>query len=102
MNILLACSSGITTNLLVNKMLDASLASGRNDKIRAVGQAELDAAMHDSDVLLLGPQMKFLYEKLVPRAQETNTKIGTIPAKMYANIDGEGILKLAIETCENN
>lgn len=33
MKILLACSAGMSTSLLVNKMLDAAKAAGRNDKI---------------------------------------------------------------------
>lgn len=33
MNILLACSAGMSTSLLVNKMIDASKADGRKDKI---------------------------------------------------------------------
>ena len=98
MKILLACSAGMSTSLLVNKMIDASKAEGRDDKIWAVGQAELDNAMQEADVLLLGPQMRFLKSKIEPKAAELNLNFDVIPATLYGRVDGKAVLDFAEET----
>ena len=95
MKILLACSAGMSTSLLVNKMIDASKADGRDDKIWAVGQAELDEAMKDCDVLLLGPQMRFLATKIQPKADELGIPMEVIPATLYGRVDGKAVLDFA-------
>ena len=97
MKILLACSAGMSTSLLVNKMIDASKADGRDDKIWAVGQAELDEAMKDCDVLLLGPQMRFLATKIQPKADELGVPMDVIPATLYGRVDGKAVLDFADE-----
>lgn len=97
MKILLACSAGMSTSLLVNKMIDASKADGRDDKIWAVGQAELDEAMKDCDVLLLGPQMRFLATKIQPKADELGIPMEVIPATLYGRVDGKAVLDFADE-----
>lgn len=97
MKILLACSSGMSTSLLVNKMLDASKSEGRDDKIWAVGQSELEEAMKDCDVLLLGPQMRFLKSKIKPIADEIGIPMDVIPAMLYGRVDGKAVLDFADE-----
>ena len=97
MKILLACSAGMSTSLLVNKMIDASKAEGRDDKIWAVGQAELDEAMKECDVLLLGPQMRFLASKIQPKVDELGIPMEVIPATLYGRVDGKAVLDLADE-----
>ena len=42
MKILLACSSGMSTSLLVNKMKEAAQAEGIEAEIWAVAQSEVD------------------------------------------------------------
>lgn len=100
MKILLACSAGMSTSLLVNKMIDASKAEGRDDKIWAVGQAELDEAMKECDVLLLGPQMSFLAPKIKPKAEEIGVPMEVIPAVLYGRVDGKAVLDFADELCK--
>lgn len=97
MKILLACSAGMSTSLLVNKMIDASKAEGRDDKIWAVGQAELEEAMKECDVLLLGPQMRFLATKIQPQADELGIPMDVIPATLYGRVDGKAVLDFADE-----
>ena len=87
----------MSTSLLVNKMIDASKADGRKDKIWAVGQAELDEAMKDCDVLLLGPQMRFLATKIQPKADELGIPMEVIPATLYGRVDGKAVLDFADE-----
>lgn len=97
MKILLACSAGMSTSLLVNKMIDASKAEGRDDKIWAVGQADLDNALKECDVLLLGPQMRFLAPKIKPQCEELGVPVEVIPAVLYGRVDGKAVLDFADE-----
>ncbi len=87
----------MSTSLLVNKMIDASKAEGREDKIWAVGQAELDEAMKECDVLLLGPQMRFLASKIQPKVDEIGIPMDVIPATLYGRVDGKAVLDFADE-----
>lgn len=63
MKILLACSSGMSTSLLVNKMKEAAKEQSVEEEIWAVGQAEVETEMPKADVVLFGPQMRFLKTK---------------------------------------
>lgn len=100
MKILLACAAGMSTNLLVNKMIDASKTEGRNDKIWAIGQEGLGKAMKNCDVLLISPQMKFLESKIRPMADKLGIPVDVIPAALYGKIDGKAILHFADKVAE--
>ena len=64
MKILLACSSGMSTSLLVKKMKEAAEKKGINCEIWAVAQDRVVEEMNKAHILLLGPQMRFLKYKL--------------------------------------
>lgn len=78
-------------------MIDASKAEGRDDKIWAVGQADLDNALKECDVLLLGPQMRFLAPKIKPKCKELGIPVEVIPAVLYGRVDGKAVLDFADE-----
>ena len=56
MRIMLACNAGMSTSLVVAKMQDAAKAQGKDYKIWAVEQGEIQNELGNFDVLLLGPQ----------------------------------------------
>lgn len=51
--------------------------------------------MPECDVLLLGPQMRFLATKIQPKADELGIPMEVIPATLYGRVDGEAVLELA-------
>lgn len=53
--ILLACSSGMSTSLLVTKMEAHAKSIGEEAKIWAVGQDQAKREMPEADVVLIGP-----------------------------------------------
>lgn len=57
MRIMLACNAGMSTSLVVAKMQDAAKAQGKDYKIWAVEQGEIQNELGNFDVLLLGPQV---------------------------------------------
>lgn len=60
--IMLVCSAGMSTSLLVSKMQKAAEAQGVDAEIFAVSASEADANLQKKDVnvLLLGPQVRFM------------------------------------------
>lgn len=97
MRILLACSSGMSTSLLVNKMIESAKEQNIEAKIWAVGQSEVDNEIKNADVLLFGPQMRFLKSKYEPIGKELNIPVDVIPPVSYGRCDGKAVLKQAID-----
>ena len=101
MKILLACSSGMSTSLIVNKMKEAALAEGIDVEIWAVAQSEVDSEINKADVLLFGPQMRFLKKKFEPKGKELIIPVDVVPPMLYGRCDGKGVLKLAMDLVHN-
>jgi len=100
MNILLACSSGMSTSLVARKMEEAAKERGIDCKIWAVSQDRAEEEMKDADVVLIGPQMRFLKQKLEVRAKELGVKIDVIKPLDYGRCDGNAILSAAVALLE--
>lgn len=95
--ILLACSSGMSTSLLVSKMKEAAEAKGIDVEIWAVAQDKAASEMERADVLLIGPQMRFLKKKFAAVAEEIGIPLDVIDPVAYGRIDGEAVLNKALE-----
>ena len=96
MNILLACASGMSTSLVVKKMEEAAKEKGIDCNIWAVSQDIVEEEMKKADVLLIGPQMRFIKGKLEPKAKELGIKIDVIKPMDYGRCDGNAILNAAM------
>ncbi|AUJ25576.1 MULTISPECIES: PTS sugar transporter subunit IIB [Virgibacillus] len=99
-HILLACSAGMSTSLLVSKMKEVAEEKGIDVKIWAVAQDKVTKDIEQADVLLIGPQMRFLKKKLAKLADEVNVHLDVIDPTAYGRIDGEAVLNRALELME--
>lgn len=95
MNILLCCSAGMSTSLLVTKMQQAAKEKNLDATIWAVSVDEVDKAIDKADVILLGPQIKFLKGEVEPLAQ--NKPLAVIPMRDYGMLNGENVLNFALQ-----
>ncbi|OUM89307.1 PTS sugar transporter subunit IIB [Caldibacillus debilis] len=95
--ILLACSSGMSTSLLVSKMREVAEQKGIETEIWAVGNEKAEKEMEKADVLLIGPQMRFLKKKLEKKAEEIGIKVDVIDPVAYGRMDGEKVFHQALE-----
>lgn len=95
--ILLACSSGMSTSLLVSKMKDAAENKGIEAEIWAVAQDKALSDMEKADVLLIGPQMRFLKKKFEAEAEKAGIPVDVIDPVAYGRVDGEAVLNKALE-----
>lgn len=98
LDIVLCCSAGMSTSLVVEKMQDAAKEKGIDAEIKAVPVSsveELDNS-HKIDILLLGPQVKFKLNELKEVYKDQNTLVDVINMMDYGMINGEKILRDAL------
>ncbi|OZU88262.1 PTS sugar transporter subunit IIB [Virgibacillus indicus] len=95
--ILLACSSGMSTSLLVKKMEETAKEKGVEVEIWAVAQDKAPSDMEKADVLLIGPQMRFMKKKFAKVSDEVGIPLDVIDPVAYGRVDGEAVLNKALE-----
>lgn len=93
--ILLVCSAGMSTSLLVNKMKEAATARGLDAEIWAVADAEAANNIDKADCMLLGPQVRFLLNKMQEVAGDKPVEV--IDMQTYALMDGGKALDQALK-----
>ncbi|MCY8234260.1 PTS sugar transporter subunit IIB [Priestia endophytica] len=94
--ILLACSSGMSTSLLVTKMQDYAKTIGEEVEIWAVGQDQAKKEMERADVVLIGPQMSFLKGEFQKEAQKYDIEVDVIDMMAYGMADGKKAYEQAL------
>lgn len=93
-NILLCCSAGMSTSLLVTKMQNAAAERGIEANIWAVAEAEAQTNAEKADVILLGPQVRFLLDKITAFAG--GKPVAVIDMLAYGTMDGAKVLDQAL------
>ncbi|NLG93045.1 MAG: PTS sugar transporter subunit IIB [Clostridiales bacterium] len=99
--ILLFCSAGMSTSLLVTKMQNAAKAMEMDISIDAFPEAEMASHLDDADVVLLGPQIRFALGRAKKLCSEKNIPVDVINSMDYGMMDGEKVLKAALKMIEN-
>ncbi|MED4227724.1 PTS sugar transporter subunit IIB [Neobacillus cucumis] len=95
--ILLACSAGMSTSLLVTKMEQHAVTINADVKIWAVGQDQAKQEMANADVVLIGPQMSFLKGELQKEANQYGIKVDVIDMLAYGLADGKKAYEQAVK-----
>ncbi|BAK81413.1 PTS sugar transporter subunit IIB [Candidatus Arthromitus sp. SFB-rat-Yit] len=93
-NILLVCSAGMSTSLMVTKMKDSAKSKGIEAEIWAVPESEATDNLPKADVLLLGPQVRFLETKMKGIAGDK--PVAVIDMVAYGTMNGEKVLEQAL------
>jgi len=94
--ILLVCSAGMSTSLLVTKMQEAAKQQGVEAEIWAVAEAEAGANWEKADVLMLGPQVRFLEGKIKAMV-DGKIPVAVIDMRAYGMMDGKTVFNQALE-----
>lgn len=99
LDIVLCCSAGMSTSLVVEKMQDAAKEKGIDVEIKAVPVSSVEDfdSSHKIDILLLGPQVKFKLNELKEVYKDQNTLVDVINMMDYGMINGEKILTDALK-----
>ena len=94
--IMLVCSAGMSTSLLVTKMQKAAEAKGIDSDIFAVSASDADNNLANKDVLLLGPQVRFMKADFEKRLEPKGIPLDVINMADYGMMNGEKVLDQAI------
>ena len=94
MRIMLACALGMSTGMLMEKMSEYAKSQGKDYKIWAVSADTVDNYMGEFDILLLGPQVLFLYED-VKKKFENVAPVAMIKPVDYGRMNGKAVVLMA-------
>lgn len=95
--VMFVCCAGMSTSLLVEKVNKAARARGIDVDVYARGEAEARENLAQADILLLGPQVRYLESGFRKRLEGTDTKLAVVNMLDYGRLDGEKILDQIIE-----
>ena len=94
--IMLCCSAGMSTSMLVKKMREAAAELGQDVEVDAYGAGQFDEKVQDFDVVLLGPQVKYMLNDLKGRASAYNVPVEAISPLDYGTMNGSKVLQFAL------
>lgn len=94
MNIMLACCAGMSTSLVVSAMQEAAKEQGKDYRIWAVEQGQIEDEIGNFDVLLLGPQVRHIMRR-VSKLVGDRAPVAVIEPMSYGRCDGAAVLKQA-------
>ena len=95
-NILLVCSAGMSTSLLVTKMKEAAKEKGIEVSIQAMPVAESSSVIDKMDIVLLGPQVRF-QKPQVEALVNGRIPVEIIDMRLYGTMNGKAVLERALE-----
>ena len=95
MNIMLVCSAGMSTSMLVQKMRKAAEEKGLEATINATSEADLSNHLDKLDVILIGPQVRYLSTKIIEKAEPHHIKVDVIDGMHYGMMNGAKVLEQA-------
>ncbi len=96
--IMLVCSAGMSTSLLVTKMEKAAEERGMEVDIFAVSASEADQQLETKavDVLLLGPQVRFMKAQFDQKLAAKAIPLDVIDMRHYGMMNGDKVLDQAL------
>ena len=96
--IYLFCSAGMSTSMMASKMQKVADQHTLDIEVKAFSDNLLDKIITEQnpDAILLGPQVKYLYDKVVDRYGNLGQPSFVIDTEEYGNMEGERVLKRAI------
>lgn len=97
LKIVLFCNAGMSTSMLVSKMQKAAKEKNIDAVIEAYPEAQLTKYLDSADVVLLGPQVKFLFQKIKAECDKKGVPCDVIPAADYGMMNGTKVLDHAIK-----
>jgi PTS system cellobiose-specific IIB component len=96
--IVLVCSYGLSTSLLVQSMESAAREAGAQVQVRAVGSNEVSDIAEVTDVFLIAPQVRYLLNSISAHGRPA----GVIEGRTYALADGAAAMRQALALLEQS
>lgn len=87
----LFCAAGMSTSMLVTKMRQAAKETGYECEINAYPLSEVEKYGPDSDIILLGPQVRFEAKRV--QGLLPDKRVEMIDMRAYGMMDGATVMK---------
>ena len=102
--IYLFCEAGMSTSIMVSKMMEVVNKHNMPLEITAFPtiRAEEIVAKEKPVCILLGPQVRFLEDKMKQQFNPMGIPVAAISPDIYGMMDGERALKEALALIKNN
>lgn len=100
MKIILVCSAGMSTSMLVKKMNQSAKARKIEVDIEAMAESQLKNHLDGLDVVLIGPQVRYLEKKVKEFVEPKGVKVAIIDSVAYGLMQGDKVLDQAIKLTE--
>ncbi|MEQ2876369.1 PTS sugar transporter subunit IIB [Enterococcus asini] len=100
--IMLVCAAGMSTSMLVTKMQNVAKEKGLDAEIFAVAASEADKklASQTIDVVLLGPQVRFMAKQFQEKLEPLKIPVEVINMADYGMMNGAKVLEQAVQMME--
>lgn len=93
--VMLCCSAGMSTSMLVKKMQEAAKKDGLDYEIFACPAAEADTNLENKNIscVLLGPQVRYMLADFEKKVEGTDIPVEVIDMAAYGMMDGEKVVQ---------
>ena len=91
--VLIVCSWGMSTSLLVDSMLAAAAAHKYELTVEALSAGESVARIDECDVVLIAPQIRHLRKSIEKLAASAGKPVALIEPFHYATMNGQAVLE---------
>ncbi len=91
--VLIVCSWGMSTSLLVDSLLTAATAAHYEIAVEALSAGEYAAQADECDVVLIAPQIRHLRKSIEKLAFSLGKPVAMIEPFSYATMNGQAVLK---------
>lgn len=100
--IMLVCAAGMSTSMLVTKMQNVAKEKGLDAEIFAVAASEADKklASQTINVVLLGPQVRFMAKQFQEKLEPLKIPVEVINMADYGMMNGVKVLEQAVQMME--
>ncbi|MDD3223379.1 MAG: PTS sugar transporter subunit IIB [Clostridium sp.] len=95
--ILLFCNAGMSTSMLVTKMRKEAKNKNIDATIDAFPEAQMSKHLDGVDVVLLGPQIKYVLPRAKKLCDEKNIPVEVINTADYGLMNGAKVLQRALK-----
>ena len=93
-HIVLVCSAGMSTSMLMQKMRQAAAAEGYECTVDAYPMSDVRKIPSDTDIVLLAPQIRFQASKI---KEQVSCPVAAMEMSAYGLMDGAKMISTAKE-----
>jgi len=86
--VLVVCGGGASSGFLAQSMRKAAKQSGVDLEVNARSEAEVEEYIDQIDVLLVGPHLAYMEDKLRAKVEPRGIKVALLPHEVYGRLDG--------------